>query len=344
MWRFLVLAVLCALSIYSGLAGPLGRRLDHGAADLLGGARVLLPVALAYLGWIIIRDRERSACRPAGRSAGRRPAASRPARQPATGVAGPGTGRRRRARCRRRAGWPSARWSCWSPWPAWSTSSTVPATGVGSRPIPVRRGRAVGTGVGVPLRAGIGPRGAGWCWSPWSALALLVVTGTPARDAVHWLGRRPGHARPGPPSAPAVGGRRLSPGRAPGGLGPPPLGRTTGRRPARPVRPGGRRVRGALARTPNRPARAGRRRGTATATAPGAERLTGGADAGAAAGGAGGRTDAGAAGRPSAARGSGGRRSAARARPPRPPTPSSCPSPSGRPPSRARGGCRPSPC
>ena len=33
----LVLAILCGLSIYSGLAGPAGRRLDHGAADLLGG-------------------------------------------------------------------------------------------------------------------------------------------------------------------------------------------------------------------------------------------------------------------------------------------------------------------
>ena len=52
---FLVLAVLCALGIYSDLAGPVGRGVDHGAADVFGWARGFLPPALAVLGWVLVR-------------------------------------------------------------------------------------------------------------------------------------------------------------------------------------------------------------------------------------------------------------------------------------------------
>ncbi len=48
----LVLAVLCALGIYSHLAGPVGRALDHGTADGLGWIRVLVPPVIAYVGWV----------------------------------------------------------------------------------------------------------------------------------------------------------------------------------------------------------------------------------------------------------------------------------------------------
>ena len=41
-----VAGVIAALGIYSDLAGPLGRAIDHGSAAVLGGGRFLVPVAL----------------------------------------------------------------------------------------------------------------------------------------------------------------------------------------------------------------------------------------------------------------------------------------------------------
>jgi S-DNA-T family DNA segregation ATPase FtsK/SpoIIIE len=55
----LLLAGLAALGIYADLTGPAGRVLDHGAADLIGWARALLPPALATVGVLLIRGRER---------------------------------------------------------------------------------------------------------------------------------------------------------------------------------------------------------------------------------------------------------------------------------------------
>ena len=95
----LVLAVLCGLSIYSDLAGPAGPALDHGAADLLGGARVLVPVALAYLGWIIHPGSGAGGLGPARR---RRVGPARPRRSP--GAAASGT--EARASAERRLGGP----------------------------------------------------------------------------------------------------------------------------------------------------------------------------------------------------------------------------------------------
>jgi S-DNA-T family DNA segregation ATPase FtsK/SpoIIIE len=50
-------AVLCGLGIYSHLAGPAGSYFNRGAADVLGGARVLLPPALAVIGALLIARR-----------------------------------------------------------------------------------------------------------------------------------------------------------------------------------------------------------------------------------------------------------------------------------------------
>src|SRR6476659_3055608 len=41
-----VLAVIAALGIYSDVAGPAGRAIDHGAAAVFGGGRYLVPFAL----------------------------------------------------------------------------------------------------------------------------------------------------------------------------------------------------------------------------------------------------------------------------------------------------------
>ena len=41
-----VAGVIAALGIYSDLAGPFGRAIDHGTAAVLGGGRFLVPVAL----------------------------------------------------------------------------------------------------------------------------------------------------------------------------------------------------------------------------------------------------------------------------------------------------------
>jgi len=55
----LLLAGLAALGIYANLTGPAGRVLDHGAGDLIGWARALLPPALATVGVLLIRGRDR---------------------------------------------------------------------------------------------------------------------------------------------------------------------------------------------------------------------------------------------------------------------------------------------
>ena len=50
-------AVLVALGAYTGdLAGPAGRAVARASADLLGWARLLLPPAIAAVGWAIIRE------------------------------------------------------------------------------------------------------------------------------------------------------------------------------------------------------------------------------------------------------------------------------------------------
>ena len=41
-----VVGVIAALGIYSDLAGPFGRAIEHGSAAVLGGGRFLVPVVL----------------------------------------------------------------------------------------------------------------------------------------------------------------------------------------------------------------------------------------------------------------------------------------------------------
>ncbi len=171
---WLALAILCGLSVYSGLAGPAGRQLDRGAADLLGAARDLLPIALAYLGWTFIRGRDGAAPAPRVRRAAAASAVEAGNRTTAGPVAGP---------ARVVVG---------------SVLLLVAVAGLVDQLDGPRRwdglsshlragGGLVGTGVGVPLRAGIGPWGAGVVLAALSVLALLIVTATPARDAARWM-------------------------------------------------------------------------------------------------------------------------------------------------------------
>ena len=162
----LVVAALCALGIYSGLAGPAGRVLDRGAADLVGWAKLLIPPALLAVSWALLReshDRGRRSARPsAPAQEGER--IPRPPSRVAVGgvlmvvgfagvmelVNGP------------------AHW----------TSALSPLRHAGG---------FAGAAIGVPLRAGVGDWGAGLVLSGLIALSLLILTGTPARVAAHWI-------------------------------------------------------------------------------------------------------------------------------------------------------------
>jgi DNA segregation ATPase FtsK/SpoIIIE, S-DNA-T family len=62
----LLLGGLAALGIYGDLTGPAGRAFDHGTGDLIGWSRALIPPALAVVGVLLIRGRER---RESGRAA-----------------------------------------------------------------------------------------------------------------------------------------------------------------------------------------------------------------------------------------------------------------------------------
>ncbi len=213
---FLVLAILSALSIYSGLAGPAGRRLNHGTADLLGAARALIPLALAYLGWVIIRGRDRPlAFGP--HPGGRRPGAGRPAHGATdglttsglttSGLAADGLTTDGSARGGRTGRTPAGAGSVGgrSPGPAvlapgpgrvaaGSALLLVAGAGLIDQLDGPRHwegfdahlrsgGGLIGTGAGVPLRAGIGPWGAGVVLVALAALGVLIMTATPARDA-----------------------------------------------------------------------------------------------------------------------------------------------------------------
>ena len=159
----LVLAGLSALSIYSGLAGPAGRVLARGAADALGWGRYLLAPALACIGWALLRESH-----------------ERPRRRPRTAE-----GEERQARPPSRV----------------ALGASVLLVGVAGiadevdgpshwhgglaalRPA----GGMIGAGIGLPLRAGVGVWGAALVLSALLATALLILTGTPARDAGHWF-------------------------------------------------------------------------------------------------------------------------------------------------------------
>jgi S-DNA-T family DNA segregation ATPase FtsK/SpoIIIE len=184
---FLVLAVLSALGIYSDLSGPAGRGLNHGAADALGRARALVPPLLAYLGWVLVRGRERPhrldrPAGPGGPAGLGGPAVRARPRQPASGADDREV---RGAQAPGRVAFGGA-------------VLLIAAAGLMDQLDGPRRwhgvvahlrpaGGLIGAGVGLPLRAGLGPWGGGVVLFAVLALALLILTATPARHVAHGL-------------------------------------------------------------------------------------------------------------------------------------------------------------
>ena len=160
----LVLGALCALAVYSDLAGPVGHSFDRGAEWLLGGARYLVPLAVALLSWALIREghpRRRAFPTGAGDHAAGEEAIARPPARVAVGcavvlvtVAG----------MARLVEGP-ARW-----------------TGTGGSALR-HSGGLVGEAAGVPLRAALGGWGAAMVLAAALVAALLIATSTSARAA-----------------------------------------------------------------------------------------------------------------------------------------------------------------
>ncbi len=163
---FLVLAVLGALGIYSDLAGPAGRGLNRGAADALGWARGFVPPALAYLGWVLVRGRERV-------EVSRRPPASRDEVEV------------RAAKAPARVAFGATLFLVAIAGLVHQLNGPRHWHGVVAQLRPA--GGLVGAGVGIPLRAGVGTWGAGFVLLSLLGLALLILTATRVREAAHWL-------------------------------------------------------------------------------------------------------------------------------------------------------------
>jgi S-DNA-T family DNA segregation ATPase FtsK/SpoIIIE len=161
----LVLAALCGLGIYSGLAGPAGRVVDRATSDMIGWAKLLFPLALLAVSWALLReshDRGRRRARTAAVEEGER--APRP---PSRVALGGGLLLVAFAGVMDLANGPS-RW----------TSAVTPLRHAGG---------FAGAAIGVPLKAGVGQWGAALVLSGLLALSLLIVTGTPARVAARWI-------------------------------------------------------------------------------------------------------------------------------------------------------------
>jgi S-DNA-T family DNA segregation ATPase FtsK/SpoIIIE len=167
---FVVAGVLCALGIYSRLAGPAGRIFDHGMADAFGWARILLPPALVVLGFVLIR----------GAHPRRRPAPPAGPRSASAAAGEPG-GARLPARVAIGA-----------------VVILVTAAGllgdvhgIHRWPHQVARlrhaGGLMGFGVSTPLRAGLGGWGAGLVLVALLLIGLLIFTATSARDAARGI-------------------------------------------------------------------------------------------------------------------------------------------------------------
>jgi S-DNA-T family DNA segregation ATPase FtsK/SpoIIIE len=143
---------LAALGIYAGLAGPAGHAVKTAASDVVGTGRLLVAPALALLGMVLILGRTRQVF-------GRIVLGCVGAFLAAAGlshlVGGP------------------AQWSVGHP----RLTSLTNAGGL------------VGALVGAPLRRVLGPWGAGIVLATLLLAALLVLTGTPARQAGHYLAR-----------------------------------------------------------------------------------------------------------------------------------------------------------
>jgi S-DNA-T family DNA segregation ATPase FtsK/SpoIIIE len=146
---FIVAGAIAALAIYVDLTGPAGRALNAGCRDLLGWARILVPVGLAVIGAALVRGRLRHEPARAALGFGFLLVAS-------TGLLHL----------------------------AWG-----PPHGAGALRQVVGAGGLVGAGVGTPLRAVLAPWGAGIILSTLLGLSLLILTGTPVRAAADHAGR-----------------------------------------------------------------------------------------------------------------------------------------------------------
>ncbi len=156
---FIVVAGLAALGIYSDLAGPAGRVLDRGTGDLVGWARVLVPPALALVGWMLLRG---------GREPERAPARAAAVDERVSG-----------------------------PWVRVAVGASILVVAVAGIAEEVQgpdhwqgslarlrsAGGLLGAGIGVPLRSGLGSWGAGLVLAAAVVVSLLVLTATPARQA-----------------------------------------------------------------------------------------------------------------------------------------------------------------
>ncbi len=160
----MLLGVLAGLGIYSDLAGPFGRGLRTGAADLLGLARVLLPPALAAVGAALVLHHHPPALDEGAETPYRR------ARPGAARLSG-GSLLLVLAVC------------------GLIDLARAPARLAGRSLLLAGRpaGGLVGVAVGDPLRAGLSAVGAGVVLVAAGLLALLVLTSTPLSRAAGWV-------------------------------------------------------------------------------------------------------------------------------------------------------------
>ena len=160
----LLLGVLAGLGIYSDLAGPFGRGLRTGAADLLGLARVLLPPALAAVGAALVLHHHPPAADEGAETPYQRA-------RPGAARLGGGSLLLVLAVC------------------GLIDLARAPARLAGRSLFLVGRpaGGLVGVAVGDPLRAGLSVVGAGVVLVAAGLLALLVLTSTPLSRAAGWV-------------------------------------------------------------------------------------------------------------------------------------------------------------
>ncbi len=155
-----LLAVLGALGIWSDLAGPAGRMAKSASGDLVGRSRYLIPVAFAVLGGVLISGEHRPSWR-SGHPA--EPAPGEPHHRPSRVALGLVVGLVALSGLFQNA---------WGP-PGWP------------RHLALLRGAGgvVGASIAIPLRSGLAVWGAALVLLALLAVAILVMTGTPARDA-----------------------------------------------------------------------------------------------------------------------------------------------------------------
>jgi S-DNA-T family DNA segregation ATPase FtsK/SpoIIIE len=162
-----VLGILAGLGIYSDLAGPAGRALEKGSADLLGWGRVLVPLSLVLIGVMLIRARHRQ---------------DRPRRRDNTD-----------------ASHDSARLALGCGLVVVSVCGILDVTRAPRHLHPHGRettvailrpaGGLLGAGIGLPLRSALAGWGAGLVLVALFVVAVLLVTATPVRTAGAVLGR-----------------------------------------------------------------------------------------------------------------------------------------------------------